>query len=624
MKDFTKNVLMLLCFLFAGNLAFSQTPFWTEEFADSMPAGWTALEVAGDMSATSNWVWTNTGPAGSFSIGPVVSTSAANGWMLFDSDLNCSGEQDVWLISPQLDLTNNDLVVLQFETFYRRFNDVTSIEVSTDSVTWTFVPVFDGLGNNDYGDGAGSPGNAANPQIVTMDLTAYAANAGSFWFAFHFLADATTVQGGDPGCGYSWQVDDVRLLDQDPTPATNLRLGDFFYPPASFAQPVSQIPSDTMGFFADVSNIGTATVTNVVLKAEVKQADGTVLWVDSLLIPAVDTSVVDSTFFLDNTFVPDQLVVGDYEIAYSLYSLDADDADMTNNSSSEIFVVTDNLWSKENGATTAYRPGGGPNDYVIGNVYITNANLVDQYKATEVTFTAAKNQADGNLAGDVVNIILTEINEDVLAPDWSNFDDQADLFTNDAMSLRAFVQHTFTTNSTSGTETEMLTDFDEETPGVLLKPGNRYMLLASYEGENNVIFHGFSEEISYFQISTVLWSGGDNQWFLGAFGPEPAAVLRMAIDLYSTVDNTPLPDNALRFYPNPASSVLNVELSLEQPTLTNITIAEMSGRVLFIDEIENASRESLQYNVSQYPSGTYLIRVATEYGTSTKQFIVQH
>lgn len=625
MKDFTKNALMLLCFLFAGNIAFSQTPFWSEEFADSIPVGWTALEVAGNANATSNWVWTNSGPAGGFSTGPVASTSAANGWMLFDSDLNCSSEQDVWLISPQFDLTNNDLVVLRFETYYRRFNDLTWIEVSTDSTTWTKVPVFDGVTNNQFGDGAATAGSAANPQLVTLDLTSYAANAGSFWFAFHFLADPTTVQGGtDVGCGYSWQVDDVSLLDADPTPSTDLRLGDFFYPPASFAQPVTQIPADTMGFFADVSNIGLAEVTNVVLKAEVRESDGTVLWVDSLLIPAIDTGVVDSTFFLNNTFVPDQLGVGDYNIQYSLYSLDAEDADMSNNGSNEIFAVTENLWAKENVTTQYYRPGGGPNDYVIGNVYTTSPNLVDQYKATEVSFAAAKNQADGNLAGDLVNIILSEVNEEVVARDWSNFDDQADLFTNGGMVLRAFVPHTYTTNSTVAAETEMLTDFDEETPGVLLKPGNRYMLLASYEGENNVIFHAFSEEISYFQISTVLWSGGDNQWFLGAFGPDPAAVLRMAIDLYSTVDNTPLPDNALKFYPNPASTVLNVGLSFEKPTLANVTLAEMSGRVLYIDEIENASQENLHYDVSRYPSGTYLVRVATKEGTSTKQFVVQH
>ena len=594
MKDFTKNALMLLCFLFAGNFAFSQTPFWTEEFADSMPASWTALEVAGDMSAASNWVWSNSGPAGGFSIGPIASTSAANGWMLFDSDLNCSGEQDVWLISPQLDLTNNDLVVMQFETFYRRFNDVTWIEVSTDSTNWTQVPVFDGLTNGQYGDGVSS--GAANPQIVTMDLTSYAANEGSFWFAFHFLADSTTVLGGtDIGCGYSWQVDDVSLFDVDPTPANDISLGDYFYPPASFAQPVSQIPTDTMGFFADVSNIGTGEMTNVVLKAEVLQADGTVLWVDSLLIPAIDTGVVDSTFFLDNTFVPDQLGVGDYAIRYNLYSLDAEDADMTNNSSNEIFIVTDNIWSKDNGNTTQYyRRVGGPNDYVIGTGYTTSTNPGGEYKAQEVTFSAAKNQSDGNLAGDVANIVLMEIKEDVVAPDWSDFDDQTDFFTNEGMSLRAFVPHTYTTNSTTAVESEMLTDFNEETPGVLLKPGTRYMLLASYEGANNVIFHGFNEDISYFQISTVLWNGGDNQWFLGAFGPEPAAVLRMAIDLASAIDITPLPDNALRFYPNPVSSVLNVDLSLEKPTLANVTIAEMSGRVLFIDEIENANQESLQ------------------------------
>ncbi|MBK9016915.1 MAG: T9SS type A sorting domain-containing protein [Saprospiraceae bacterium] len=431
-----------------------------------------------------------------------------------------------------------------------------------------------------------------------------------------------TVLAGDPGCAYSWQIDDIALFDADPTPALNIAIGDFFYPPASYAQPVSQIKSDTMGFFADLSNLGAGTVTNVVLKAEVRQGTN-ILWSDSLLIPAVDTSVTDSTFELPNVFVPDNLAeANNYSIRYQVYSLDGADEDMSNNTKQEGFIVTDFLYSKEAGATTAYRPGGDPADWAIANVYQTSKNWVEQYKATKATMRAIKNADDGALAGNQVAIALVEIDDNIVDVEWNGFDDAATYSNNTSMIIKSINLYEFTQTGTDATISQELIDFNEEVPGVVLEPGKRYMLIAEYQGTgNNLIFHAFSEEISYFQISTAVFT---DQWFLGGFGPEPAAVLRMEIDLYNIADEVSLPDNSLNFYPNPANTNLNVDISLDEPTLANITIADLNGRVIQIDEVENAYQQTRQYDVSKFANGTYIVRIATKQGTKTKKFVVQH
>lgn len=614
---------MLLLTFMVGSSLNAQTPFWTQDFNGGLPATWKAIMAAGNGNPTSNWVHTTTGPAGGFSTGPLMSTTAANGWMLFDSDLNCSGNQDVRLQSPKLDLTGRDVVILEFETHYRRFNDVTSIRVSSDSINWVDIPVFSGYTNNQFADGTTVPGDAINPFKATVDLTAQAANKPQFWFAFRFLADPTTVTGGtDVGCGYSWQIDDVALYDIDNTPSINIAIGDFFFPPASYAQPVSQIKTDTMGFFADLSNLGAATVTNVVLKAEVRQGTNAI-WTDTLLIPAIDTSVMDSTFSLPNVFVPNNLAIANnYSIRYSVYSLDGPDADMSNNTKQEAFVVTDFLYSKEAGATTAYRPGGDPTDWAIANVYQTSKNWVDQYKATKATFRVIKNTADGPLAGNAVAIGLVKVDDSLVDAGWNGFDDAGPYTNNPTLIIKSINLYDFTSTATDATVSVDLVDFDLETPGVPLEEGSRYMLVAEYQGAgNNLIFHAFSENISYFQISTAVYN---DQWFLGGFGPEPAAVLRMEIDLYSTSDEVSLPDNSLKFYPNPANNFLNVDIDLEQPTLANITLADLNGRVISIDEVENAYKQSRQYDVSGLPNGMYIVRIATKAGTKTKKFVVQH
>ena len=623
MKDFTKKFLSLFVFLLAGGFVFSQDPFWTEDFDGALPADWKAIKIAGNNTPSSNWIWTSTGPAGTFPIGAIASTTAANGWMIFDSDLNCSGEQDVWLQSPQLDLSDKDAVVLQFHTHYRRFNDRCWVEVSTDSMNWTAIEIFEGFTNNMFSDGSSS--NPENPFLMTVNLTDYAANQSSVWFAFHFLADATTVLAGtDVGCGYAWQVDDVALLDYDPTPSTNLSLGDWYYPPASYAQPESQIKTDTMGFFAYFSNIGSKAVTNIVLKADVQDAGGNIIWVDSVLIPSIAAGVIDTAFDVPNVFIPNQLAPGDYSVNYQLYSLDSLDADMSDNSAGQPFAVTDNLFSKENGVTTFSRPGG---DYLVGAIYNTSSNWVDSYKATKAYFAAAKNDTDGNLLGDQVKILLLEVDEAGLGAGWDNFDINKDYLSNPAFSggLRSINEYSFTTDDTQAEESTDLIDFDTDLAGVELKPGNRYFLLASYEGDNNVIFHGFNEDLpQVFFPSSCLYSTDDAQWYLGGFQGNPAAYMRLEIDLFSTADENPLPENALTFFPNPASDKLNVQLSLENPALANVTLADLNGRVILIDEIENAYQDSREYNVANLPSGTYLIRVATKEGTKTKKFVVQH
>jgi hypothetical protein len=624
---FTKKITALLGLLFLANFAFSQTPFWKETFANQLPPTWKAIELAGNMNASSNWKWTKQGGQGGFSIGPIMSASAADGWMIFDSDLNCNySGQRVWLQSPKLDLSARNNVWLQFQSHYRRFNDLTWVEVSTDSTNWTAIPIFVGLTNNQWGNGATAPAGVENPQTVLLDLTQYAANQQKFWFAFHFRSDQTTIIAGQPGCGYSWQIDDVELLDFNPLPPTETRLGDFWYSPASFAQPVSQIKNDTFPFFADISNEGSQPLTNVVLKAEIKTAGGSLIFVDSLVIPTIPVGF-DSTYFTPDIFIPDNIPVGDYTLTYSTYSLDAPDNDMTDNTASEDFVVTDVLFSKEREAIDGTRASFDPEDYLVGNLYQTSKGWVDEYKAVSATFHAFKTQADGNLAGDKVGILFLEVKENTILPDWSNFNNDLNWQMNPAFEPRSILEHTFTTNALDGVETVMLEDFDTGEQGVPLKPGNRYLLCASYEGDNNVIYHGFNDEIQYFQISSVLYASnpatGLYRWYLGGYGPDVAHHLRLTIDLLNTTDEKALPDNVLTFFPNPASDKLTVSLDLEKPSKANVTLADLNGRVILIDEFANLSKEQVEYNVTSLPSGTYLIRVATTEGTKTKKFVVQ-
>ena len=185
--------------------------FWTEDFSSgtptSLPSGWTAV---GNSSFPATWKWANAASGTQFSIGAIQSTTASNGWMIYDSDsigsLNATATpQEGWLTSPAINCSGKSSVVLTFEQRYRRFNDSCFVEVSTNNfATYTTYDVLPNINltNNDY--------SGPNPPTPTrINISATAANQPNVQFRFYY-------KGTEPGGSYSWMVDDVALSEADP------------------------------------------------------------------------------------------------------------------------------------------------------------------------------------------------------------------------------------------------------------------------------------------------------------------------------------------------------------------------------------------------------------------------
>ena len=71
----------------ASQSSVNRVDIWTNDF--SVPADWTITSEAGPGA----WVIGTAIPSGQFLIAPITSTTADNGFALFDSDLDCSGNQ---------------------------------------------------------------------------------------------------------------------------------------------------------------------------------------------------------------------------------------------------------------------------------------------------------------------------------------------------------------------------------------------------------------------------------------------------------------------------------------------------------------------------------------------------
>jgi len=221
---------------------------------------------------------------------------------------------------------------------------------------------------------------------------------------------------------------------------------------------------------------------------------------------------------------------------------------------------------------------------------------------------------------------LTDVNctvyllkvKDEIAADFSNFE-QAD-YPGTSVDIVGLAGYQAPNDIVGGTlQTAFLIDVVSGDDGVLLQPGGRYFLMATYPDNAKQTNHAFNTSIEYVgQTSTVLYT---DEWYLGGFGEEYAAVMRMQMDLLVTTDEKPLPESALSISPNPIQdAVVNLDIRFAIPTDATITLADLNGRVLRIEQREGLLSERVPLSMPTLAAGTYLARIATKAGTRTVQF----
>lgn len=78
--------------------------------------------------------------------------------------------------------------------------------------------------------------------------------------------------------------------------------------------------------------------------------------------------------------------------------------------------------------------------------------------------------------------------------------------------------------------------------------------------------------------------------------------------------------NGVKVYPNPASEMLNVELTVEDKTKLSVELVDLVGRVVTAQEAEDVSgAHRTTINTQGLPAGSYLVRVKTNSGTAIQK-----
>lgn len=609
-----KSILTALL-LWAGMLNAQQpVPFWSQDFAGGFPAGWTTTDASNQGVL---WTWCSNPTAGNSEAGcspifddglnlqiPFQATTATNGFMTLDSDQagQLPTNHKSRLTTPVIDCSGKPVVFIKFQTHAGRYvvdlADGALLQVSNDGgTTWTDFFVFPDFRER----------WTKNPEEPVIDISAVAGGKSNVRLRWQWEGNFE----------YYWNIDDVQLFNQNPTARHNISLGEFFYPASSFASPVSQIAADTFGFYAYLSNKGLNTQTNVTLKAWVEDEVGTVIYADSVVVPALAPGVVDSAIFLNNVYAP-ELSVGLYFVRYSVRA-DSVDQRPTDNAGASPFVVTDFTFSKENQPSVATRTSQDIG-WSVGNNYRITSGLLEKYVAKTASFSFGTTEAELPIASVTGSVTLFKVNDDVPAS-FAGFDRTQ--FFSGSLTWVGLADYVAPAGIQNGDlQTVDLLDLTTGAPGIELESGARYFLMISYGDDVKKTNHFFNKDIKYVDVvSSMVFT---DQWYLAGFGNDYAAVMRMDIALATSTDVKALPDNTLSIFPNPVNDMVRLKVDFNKATDATITIAQLDGRVIRYENREGLTNETLSYQLPNLAAGTYLARIATKEGTKTKKFVVLH
>jgi len=550
---------------------------WSDDFSN--PTNWV---IGNEVSNNDNWVIRNTGPHGQNPIPAILSTTASNGFALFDSDSLCSGNQigDI-TNATAINCTGHSLVKLTFQQQYRRFLDSTFVLVSNDSITWTKYPVNANLDDYDY--------SKSNPDTVIINISATAGNQAHVWVRFQFYSPSTLGVGA--GCAYSWMIDDVNISDLD---SNDIKLGklSFVYTQIPVGE---QLP---ITLASQVYNSGGTAQTNVILNASVNTSlfTGT-----SSVLSSMNPAELD-ILNITTTFTPGGL--GNDTINFMAQQSQTD-INPSDNSNSEILMVTDSTFARDN---NIYNPrlssldnggsSGSYNSFEVGNIFqITATNY-----ATSVTFVC---DSSNTIGGGTVSVKLYSV-------DTSNY-----TFNPIDTSAGYVIQPTDLPspgiNPTS--VTVLFSQAGTMTPGF-------YLATVAYIGSPANFSVAASQDQIVVDNSTWFYDGTTFTWSKNDRIP----LVRLNMNMAAGINQITAANGVKLFQnePNPFNDISIISYQLPKQETVSLTISDVLGRTIM--NLDQGNKSAGIHNISidgkSLSKGVYFYNLKVDGISLTKKMVI--
>lgn len=542
----------------------NRTPIWSDDF--SVPSNWVTAAVNG----TGTFAIGTGIPSGSFAIPGINSTSVLNGYALFDSDLDCSGNQVTNITTKNaIDLSTQPAVLLKFEQYYRRFFDSTFVFVSNDSINWVKFAVNESLANNDF-----SAGDATvNPDVQEVNISSVAANQMKVWIRFQFFSPSSL--NALAGCGYAWMIDDVQLV---PPPAFDADLVGLEAPASGCSIGADQSIAVT------VKNNGANTISNFSINYATFDATATLL---SFVSERITDSVVSgSSKRFEFATKADFSLFGDYFVLAFVDSVNGD----VNGSNDTLVVTLSNV--EPIAISPDYSQGFEPTEDLTGWVVFD----ADQDGVTW-TLSTSSPRTGTNCASKAASAT----NDDWLISNCVQMDSGITYYI-------SFYQRPGAVNTVQNAEVGIGAEANPAAFTTIIpvtRPtaaGYSYVNIPFVAPETGIFHVGFhimaSTSAPTYKIDDIMFSTN----------PSGLNVEKLSADV--------------AVYPNPASNSATISIIDNKAADYKVTLTDVLGRVVKVLNVNNVTSTNLNLDLSAEANGVYLVQIQSGNAVSSLKLVV--
>lgn len=624
----------------------SGTLIWSEDFSNGIPNTWS--QNASPSAALWQYRGPNTSPnnlmgsRGAYSGKdfspptnlPIASPSAANGFIIFDSDWldnaglsnnHGNGSAPVphtgGLITDTINLLHQNDVELKFNTYARRYSAAWKVALSIDGGasfpdTLEFFPPIK--------NGSNTP--TSRDAVARADISAIAGGQEHVVLQFIFESSPTNMLSSGY---YFWMIDDIEIRS---LPANYLQFTEIIMPNGDTAAPLDQIYDANedypkygimhsnqivpIEFNANIYNYGLNPQTNLKLEVEIWDvtngganlitalstpgcltlASGDTCDLFNLTTPAWTPPAIEAEYLIvykavsdyfssSTTYLTDTFSFAVDDHAYSLGRQNLDNYIGTNSSAQDV-VSVGVLLNLSN--PDPLNPGS-------GLVYLDGFNLqlsplIDTTADIRIVFRDSS--AGGGLFytyGFIPAAGPIYVKQFSLDSSHAGANAFFDLSLNNGQPLGLPVGFYY-----------VYVEFYPNAPDGIIRIGNDASLIQPFES-------------SYIQL-------GNGEWYPGFNNREMQSPhFGLSLTQYIGLNETEI--SSFKLFPNPITDRGNLELT--NGGVYEITVYDMLGKPVYELQTQVNSQERININFSQYPKGLYLVNVVGEGSDETLKVLVQ-
>ena len=424
-------------------------------------------------------------------------------------------EEAAWIEFSGIDLVEAAHPQLIFNQMYRPLNRVeTLIRVSIDGgATWTDHIVNEDIASNEYA-----------PVTINKGVPIFeAAEYDNVIIRFQMNGDGSALQ------GYGWQIDDIKIVE---APAYDLSLkaarismfgySDYSNEEYQIYDPYAQSPRKQWltdkgyaAFNIEVENYGYEIVSP---KARVKifNPNGDLIYdqigetpnstIEYAQTDTIDIADVNNTVFHFDVENEDDIFIGRYNVEFQVFSEGNDDADSTDNFTSQYFYITDKTFSMSYDEPTSY----------YHYHHYTQSSSGDEYGTVFDYYYEPENDMEVDAYIDSHTTIGTEVQ--ALIYEWNdNANDYVEIQSSESIIITENMLGTWVNFPLADTFNINISD-----------TADKYSFLVSIRGiweDGDTIAIGSSDMLtSNLHKSLMKFIGQNNTWYYG--GPQLAIRVR--------------------------------------------------------------------------------------------------